>query len=386
MPELFPPDQRRSLRSQSLDLLRFPLAVVVASIHVVATRSFFNGSELIKFEKMPGSKLFYDFFDAFLRNQSVPIYFFIAGFVFFIGIKLTINTYGHKLQNRTHSLLIPYISWNLLAVLIGFIAFIPAICKFLPALKHIHLQFSLPAIMEIFWNSWYGIFSYVGEMPPGSNIYPQDYPLWFVRDLMIIVVCTPLIYLCLRKTSWYVVAILGAIWFVLSPFKLGHFSQMLTGFFFFTWGAHMSYHGQDMITEFRKYFKASVILYLLISTVLWLVNDIPMTLYSILKSVNVVAGMISAYCVSARLIESRRIKISRFLAAASFFVYAGHGIFVSYVNLILMEVIQPKTFIAVSLIYFLTLITTIGGLLLLFKILGRYTPSLQLILAGRKFR
>lgn len=386
MAEQFPHDNRKSLRSQSLDLLRFPLAVVVAAIHVIATRSYQWHGRTVRFSDMEGSRMFYDFFDAFLRGQSVPIYFFISGYVFFLGITLTMNTYGHKLRNRSKSLLIPYVSWNILAVLVASIAFIPELRPLFPALRNIKVSLSVPSILETFWNSWYGIFSTGQEMSPGSEIYPQDYPLWFVRDLMIIVVSAPLIYFCLKNTRWYTIAALGVAWFALSPYKLGHFSQVLTGFFFFTWGAHMSYRGRDMIKEFKRYFIPCTACYLVVGMLLWLYPHLNHTLYVYLKSLNVLVGMVMAYGLAAKLIESRRVKTSKFLSAASFFVYAGHGIFVAYINILLFELLHPLNFLSVAGIYLLTLTITVGGLLLAFKLFGRYAPVFQRIFAGREFR
>lgn len=386
MSELSHPNNRKSLRSQSLDLLRFPLAVIVAAIHVSATRSYWDNGHLVRFSDMAGAKWFYGFLDAFLRNQSVPIYFFIAGYVFFLGVNLTIEIYGQKLKNRSHSLLVPYISWNIMAVLIALPAFLPEFRSVLPNLDNIKMLWSIPSILETFWNSWYGIFSTGSPMPPGGDIYPQDYPLWFVRDLMIIAISAPLIFFCLKKTRWYTVVLLGAMWLLFAPFKLGHFSQLLTGYFFFTWGAYLSYHGRDMIFEFRKHFRICLELYFLLSIVLWCFSDMPLWLFKYLKCLNVVAGMVMAYGLAARLIESRRVKISRFLAASSFFVYAGHGIVVAYINLALFELFRPKDFLSVAFIYAATLLISVIGLVLIFKWLGQHFPHLQKILAGRVYK
>lgn len=386
MPEQFPADSRRSLRSQSLDLLRFPLAIIVVVIHVIATRSYYIGSHIVRFEKMPGADTFYSFFDAFLRGQSVPIYFFISGYVFFLGIKLTIDTYGHKLQNRSKSLLIPYLAWNVLAIAVAAIAVLPEMRDIIPYAKALHVKISPETILQCFWNAHDGIFSDGTVTKPGSDIYPQDYPLWFVRDLMIIAICAPMIYFVLKKTRWYAISILAATWFILSPFKMGHFGQLLTGFFFFSWGAHTSYHGKDMIAEFNRFFKSSLILYIAISTVLWVTPGMPSWLYHLLKSINVVSGMVMAYGLAARLIQSRRIKVSKFLAVASFFVYAGHALIVAYINIFLFRLFQPRHFFGVALVYLTTLVVTISLLLLVFKLIGRYLPALQKILTGKSYK
>lgn len=74
---------KNDLRSQALDLLRFPLAVVVLTIHTFSSEGLeLRGQELT----FADHSLFMEinrWIDAFLRGQSVPIYYFISGFVFF---------------------------------------------------------------------------------------------------------------------------------------------------------------------------------------------------------------------------------------------------------------------------------------------------------------
>lgn len=376
----------RSLRSQSLDLLRFPLALVVMAIHIVASHDYYAGSRHVIVTRMDAADTFFAFFNAFLRGQSVPVYYFISGYVFFLGVTLTMDTYGHKLLNRTRSLLFPYLAWNILALGVMFIQFLPSLSGYFPYLDRYDISFTPQSILETFWNSWYGIFSRTEPFPAGAGIYPQDYPLWFVRDLMIIVLCAPLIYWSLRHTrSWLVIAS-GMAWFVLSPVPTGHVGQLLGGFFFFSWGAWMSYHHRDMIRDFRHFFKISAILYLIIGCVLmWLDQRVHHILWTYLKSINVFVGMVLAYGISSWLVERCKMKVSRFLAAASFFVYAGHGIFVAYVNIIYFNLFQPSTISGVASVYLLNMITTTGILLGLFYLTGRFFPTVQALFAGRRY-
>lgn len=380
-------DSRRSLRSRSLDLLRFPLAVIVAAVHVVASRVYWNGEAFIHVDTMPGAAEFFAFVDAFLRAQSVPIYFFISGYVFFLGLEFNLESYSRKLNHRVHSLLIPYISWNLLALAVTAVCFIPSITAYYPHYLQWHTDLSLPSFLETFWNSTYGLFRNPHLPPAGNAIYPQDYPLWFVRDLMIIVLCAPGIYLLLRGTKRWAVIALALAWVGLSPFELGHISQLLTGFFFFIWGAYLSYRGKDMIELMRRRFLPAVMLYPLLALGLFFGDHImPEWIFRLLKSFCVLAGMVIAYSVAAILIERGYIRVSQFLANASFFVYVAHGIIVAHINAWLFRLIAPGNFAAVAGIYLLTLTLTISSLLGIYWILGRYAPWLQKILAGRAYR
>lgn len=84
------------LRSQSLDLLRFPLAVVILLIHVFSTEGIVFQGNTLSFDSYPFFLFINRFIDGFLRGQSVPIYYFISGFVFFLGGKLTKDIYINK--------------------------------------------------------------------------------------------------------------------------------------------------------------------------------------------------------------------------------------------------------------------------------------------------
>lgn len=380
-------DSRRSLRSRSLDLLRFPLAVIVAAVHVVASRIYWNGTAFVHIDTMPGAGDFFAFVDAFLRGQSVPIYFFISGYVFFLGLDFNLESYARKLNHRIHSLLIPYISWNLLALGVTALCFIPAVTVHYPHYFHWHTEITLQSFLETFWNSAYGIFRNPNTPPPGNAIYPQDYPLWFVRDLMLIVLCAPGIYLLLRGARRWVVILLSMAWLGLSPFDLGHISQLLTGYFFFIWGAYLSYRGKDMIELMRRRFRPAMILYPLLAIGLFLGDHImPDWIFRLLKSFCVLAGMVIAYSLAAILIERGHIRVSQFLANASFFVYVAHGIIVAHVNTWLFRWLEPEHFGAVAAIYLLTLLITVLSLLAIYWLLGRYAPWLQKILAGRAYR
>ena len=103
---------RADLRSRSLDFLRYPLAMAVLVVHLCNEHS----------EAMQYVPLLRRATSSFIGGQSVPIYFFIAGYVFFLNTDLGKKEYRRKLRNRFHSLLVPYLSWNLLAYAVATLA------------------------------------------------------------------------------------------------------------------------------------------------------------------------------------------------------------------------------------------------------------------------
>lgn len=377
-------NRSNDLRSQSLDLLRFPLAVVVLTIHTVNSNGFSMHGKKISIDEFPILMEMNHFVDGFLRGQSVPIYFFISGFVFFLGIELTREKYIQKLRNRVKSLLIPYIIWNIIGVLKVSIMFIPCLSSIFPNAYKIQLDFSLSAILETFWDASKGIFIYpLNEDVTTNNISPEVGPLWFIRDLMIVVLCAPLLYWILKRTRFYFVMLLGILWFV-SNDEVRHLDQLLSAFFFFSWGAYMSINKKDMLQVFGRFFKVSVIAYVLLG-----ISHITMAHYypeacPIIKKMNVFAGLLFAYNLSAWLLKNKICTVNPFLAASSFFIYVSHRLICSDIPKILFMLFHPTSDIGMLLMFLSGILFTVFLLLSVFYLMRRYVPSVLKVVAGRR--
>lgn len=373
---------RNNLRSQALDLLRFPLAVVIVVIHVF---SFVEGSTDIT--EQSGHRLFVGFcyfIHGFLKSQSVPIYFFISGYVFFLGIELTKDTYIRKLKNRVKSLLIPYLIWNTLAVVRLAIICVPFLQEAVGGVKN--FNFSWSGLLSSYW-------IYDGSLVVEANNavydnlldFPIDAPLWFVRDLMVVVLFTPLIWWVLRRTKYYAVVLLGCLWFVTGYFRVGYLNNVAMSFFFFSYGAYMSINRKDMLIEFGKYFRSSVFMYLMLG-VINIVSEyyFPDRVTLTIKQLNIFVGLVFAYNLSAWLIKKGICKVSPFLSSASFFVYVSHAFVVGGIILILTKIIRPLSDFSCICVYLLSTVLIIGLLLSVFRLLRRYCPRLLNVIAGRR--
>lgn len=175
---------RNDIRSQSLDLLRFPLALFVVAVHVFTPLpQIYDGAGF------PAADWFFRFVRAFIKDQSVPVYFFIAGYVFFLGMSLTMDSYMGKIRRRCHSLLIPYIVWNAVAILYVLKVMLPGMGAVSDFADTSQLDLSLSSFIESFWDDSYGIIPYVNSCNDGT--FPIDKPLWFVRDLMLMALVSP---------------------------------------------------------------------------------------------------------------------------------------------------------------------------------------------------
>ena len=372
---------RSDLRSQALDLLRFPLAVVIVIIHVFPNRGsgiIFNGNE-IDFSNAVFFEEIKCFIDGFLRGQSVPIYFFISGFVFFLSVEWSRGKYIQKLKNRVKTLLIPYLIWNtiaLLLVIIFQIYFTPFLSKPMQA-----WNFSLKNILLCYWR-------YKGELLgiEISSLQPINGVLWFVRDLMIVVLCTPLLYrLMKRGNCWFVVS-LGVLWFFKECFdeRYAFLNGWLSAFFFFSWGAYMSINRKDMLVEFGRYFRLSVFMYSILGLSYVAAAHWCPEICKTIKSLNVFFGLLFAYNLATWLLRKKYCKATPFLASSSFFIYVSHTLICGKILKFLYVYLQPASSFSLLFTHISAVILTLALLLSAFYLMRRYTPALLRVLTGRR--
>lgn len=369
-------DSKDLLRKNSLDTLRFPLAVVVVIVHVFSSNNI-NGYQFVDsylFEKI------YTFVLAFLKGVSVPIYFFISGYVFFItkSGNFNLSIYSNKIKNRIKTLFIPYIIWNGIAVFLELFKFLPPFASLLDdTIEH---NITLKNILSAFW--MYG--GNLTKNTPDFSVYPINHALWFIRDLMIVVICSPLVYFCLRFTKVISLLILGVLYIYAPYSNFAYFPQLTTAFFFFSLGGYLSIFHFDLVTICKKFLRISLIIYLINSTLFYIISPTNFYGADILKTINTFVCIPLAFGTTSMLLERKIIKSNAFLSSASFFIYISHCLIVRKIKILLFMLINPSSEYEVILIYLLAIVSTIGLLLLSFAIMRKYTPYLLGFIAARK--
>lgn len=363
--------------SEALDLLRFPLAIIVMVVHMfgaIDPAVFGAGDKRIL-------ELAVNCVDGFLRGQSVPIYFFIAGYVFFAGVDWGISAYLRKLRNRVHTLLIPYLLWNTLAIGIFLVQYVPAIRRFLPIEYELHT--GLSDILACYW-------MYNNQLTPDAGsllhpYYPLNIPLWFIRDLMLVVLFTPLLYFILRRIGFFFLIFLSVIYLGLQFIEDGgHIHLLVVATLFFSWGGYISIQKRNLLTEFSRYKYLALAIYLLSSVVYVACVHYWPVLAGVVKSVGVVAGLLVAYNLASYLTVQKKWRANRFLAASSFFIYVSHTLFCMKFVRLLEWMFAPSEAFQVLLIYGAALLFCLFFLLSLYWLMHRYMTGVLLFLTGRK--
>lgn len=343
-------NDKKMTTSNIISLLRFPLIFCVVIIHSRFSQSDVTGSN----DEWPFHLM------NFISNRMLlfvnPLFFLISGYLFFLSGNLERKTgWIKKYKKRIYTLLLPYIIWNFIGTVLFLMKFLPVISQYFPGLKNIHLDICL--ILSCFWG-----------IDLGGNINPIDYPLWFLRDLMIIILFAPLIYFFVKNKY----SICGLL--LLSIFSIDIIGY--TAFVYFSIGAYFSVNKIN-ITIF---YDNSKWLFLPLCSVF-------ICLYILWSETFLSPFLCQWYVLNCIVLIFGLVKVKRFhineKSSFTFFLFVSHGLIIPYIKKLIIQFL-PKSSIYLLLDYLLIPLCTLLILWAVYQILSKYTPTLRDFLLGNR--
>lgn len=205
--------------------IRFPLLLGIVLAHT---------SVKCDADCVPIYSFLHKLFSDLLITPCVPAFFFISGFLFFYNTSnFDLAVYQNKLKRRFWTLFIPYLFWNILVMgyyLLGHLLF-PSVIS---ADNYNIAEYTFSQIMGLFWDY------------PGG--FPICYQFWYLRDLIIISLFTPIIYLLIKHLSKYVIILLLFLFIACDKHgMLGSCLLFATGSYFSIWKVDVA----NLIDKFK---------------------------------------------------------------------------------------------------------------------------------------
>lgn len=206
--------------SDKIKVVSLACIILVLYIHAGVPRGDLNNGMLIPI-------VVREIVTGLFGYNAVPLFYFISGFLFFYGAD-TIKDVLAKIKRRIKSLLIPYIIGAIHVPLFYLIIeTIPGVSGYINAEPFVEVlsRLTAPQILEsLFYDS-------------GSG-EPWAVHLWFLRDLIIIVALSPILYQIVNKLGLWSIFI-SLVLFILFPklyflfglfwFLCGHFFLLKIG-------------------------------------------------------------------------------------------------------------------------------------------------------------
>lgn len=191
------------------DILRFPLVLLIVFLHCKGSSDFYP-IDWHNFTMMDG----YNFLRHYLSNViscvAVPTFFLMSGYLFYYRTDhFSIRLYKDKIIRRIKTLLVPYFFWNTL--------FLAGTIFFVVSSSYYSNQWL--AIVDLLnENGWWRVFWDCQLMEGDINApvgYAQDnsapllVPMWFVRDLFVVCLFSPILWSLVKRMGIAYVCLLG---------------------------------------------------------------------------------------------------------------------------------------------------------------------------------
>lgn len=306
-----------------------------------------------------------NFFSGFIFSACVPTFFFISGFLFFYKVKnFDRNVYLQKLKSRFRTLFIPFVFWNMLSCALIYLSMrVPAVERLL------HISNS------VFPTSLYDFF-----------MYPVEGQFWFIRDLLVLVVLSPIINWVIFHYKYAGISIIFLLWLFFYSWHNGeyYYISIINPLMFFSAGAWCAYYKGNLewLATGLKIFLPIWIAGSLI--LLWLPDGIiQQWLWNLIVQINFLIG--TAAILASAVYACRRWKLNGagLLASSSFFVFAVHTHYVQKpIRIILCKIFQPDSDFDFCVVYILLIVLTLVISVMIYKVLSVVSPKILGIVTG----
>lgn len=345
-----------SLRYRQLELIktmRFPLIVLVLYEHSV--RAYSAPMQL----SLNGANVFHfitEMISHFLCPIAVAWFFFFSGFLFYHNLEE--GQFGRrwalqKWNRRIHSILIPHLLWNLINVLaVLLVTFLFDKIGLVPNSNQIDLVKKGP----VYW----------------FITGPLDFPLWYLRNLILMSILAPAFYYPIKKWPWISLAVILLLYLV--SFKIEFF--LFPTFSLFGMGAWMCIRKDNILAFCRllKYPAVAIAFFLLPLATFFHGGDYDYDKF--FRLLFIPSGMITFMNVCDKLYDIERWRnLMLKLTETVFFIYAAHEIYILGWTKGMFIRVFGETLAARWISYLFVPIVTGAICLALFYLLKRLMPK-----------
>jgi surface polysaccharide O-acyltransferase-like enzyme len=354
-----------ALTSRVVSFLRFPLIVAVIFIHC---------NLLVKNPELETKSVFY--FLVYITMKlvciAVPTFFFISGFLFFKEGYLDLNLYQKKLKSRVHTVLIPYLLWNIIYF---------AILGVMQLIKPDTLVILHKHIADFRWQDFLWIFWDISKITGLADDQRACLvgAFWFLQCLFVLFLLSPIIYYIIRYLRHFTLLIIGILYF--TDFIPEMPGIQCNAIVYYMLGAYFSVVRIDFITILKQ-IPVQVYIVLLIAAVLvsYLLNEND-TIYNITD----LFVQAAVFAITAYMIETQHWKESKYLVSSVFFVFAVHRLFsASLMTVSTYLILLIGNDFLLYLYYLLTITLTIIASLAIYQLSKQFLPRTTNVLNGRR--
>lgn len=208
--------------------------------------------------------------------------------------------------------------------------------------------------------------------------FPICYQLWFIRDLMVIMILSPAIYWAVKHLGRYFLWATAIAW--LAKLNLNVEGLNLTTILFFSTGAYFGVSGKNFVVEAKQYAGWAAALYVALAIADTCMLHQPWHWY--INRAATLVGIVATIGLTARFITANDWQTIPHLAGIGFFMYAFHGMPLTLTTKLTYKAFDPQGDLSTLGLYLLcpTIVLIVG--LCCYYLIRRFMPRLMDIITG----
>ena len=339
--------------SQTIATMRFPLVVAILCLHAM-TATRLVGHTVYHVPLYPIAYWFGD--------TGVPAYFFISSLLLFYSSK----SYFQQIKTRAKTLLIPYLIWNGLYLLVAYLIPFWIFGIDVKVIIFSQADFSIWDYLRCFWDRC--------DFDKG-NFRPILTPMWYIRNLIILYLLSPVIYYIIRVTHLLFPAICCFIWINDPTISLTW--QSLTMFSLGAVFPVLEINPMDLLHERKFDIIGFFVLFGLADCITHMFYHTPYDLQ--IHRLALIAN--TFFCLWLGLFLHRKGIKSNYLSKAAFFLFCTHYPLMQGIRAVCNRFPHWHDAIHIFL-YFLSIVIVTGVCLTFYNLLNRYAPRFLHLATG----
>ncbi len=347
--------------SRRISILKVWLSVMVVFIHLENEISPAGGAAAFALPAWLDTLEFV--ISRAVSRCAVPAFFFLSAYLLYRKP----FSWQQNLRKKVRTLLIPYLILNTFWILVFFAGqHIPQLSPF----------FTRQETNVAAWNFMDWVGAYLGA--PSNDWCPLLYPLWFVRNLLILNLLSPVFEQIIRKAGKWSLVIFLPVWILIPN------NNAVLSVCFWGTGCFFACH-RISLSALDQYRKGSAAYPVLIVLVCLLRERLGETGPRIVYNLCLLAGMLFWYTCTTDIKGDKFRKVLLFISGYSFCIYLFHEMNLTILRKILMKIL-PQTSVSALIQYFGLTAAIVTGCVLLSWLLERFAPKLYRIVSGGRIR
>jgi surface polysaccharide O-acyltransferase-like enzyme len=305
-----------------------------------------------------------EFFSQGLNRIASPLFFIISGYLFFANINDIPADFIRKLKKRVRTLVVPYLIWSLVGLFI-------------------YWALQLHPLANVFFTKTLIRDLDFSELLYNIILASVPYQLWYIRDLTVFVLLSPLFYILIKRLG--LILLLSSFVFWILEFNFFVFRNQ--SLFFYILGSNLALNYKKFsLSQSRIKSYPFVIIWIsvvFIKTILFYFNLAEPDLLKLFHKVGIVSGILAINFLYDNLyvITVSQIEKLKPLFVYSFFIFASHEPLLTIIKKSMLHFTGNNS-LGMFTVYILAPVFTIFCCLITAQTMRRYIPRFYSVFTG----